>query len=537
MSLATTSGRARIAGVSLALVSAAALTACGGGSSNSSSSQSSVPTGVATGTAAPVKASTQVGDTLTFANSAGPGNMNPALGGNGRLGIFVMPAYDSLTTIAPDGTVKPDLATSWQYVGSGNTQFEMTIRQGVTFSNGEPLTAQAVVDSINYFKTAGGPFAKSIAGIGTMTANGDKVSITLSAPNPDLPSIFSTNNMAGAIIAPAGLKNPAQLGATTLGAGPYVLDQANTVAGSTYTYTPNPTYFDKSRQHWKKLVIKVFPDTNSAYQSLQTGQVQIMLADPTTAATLDTSKVQVLASPVQWSGLVFFDRSGQVVPALGKPEVRQAINYAIDKAAIAKALYGPYAQTTSEVQGPGFPGYDASVDKQYSYDVTKAKQLLTQAGYPNGFEMTVLEQKTSATDALLQTISQQLAKVGIKVTIKADPTTPQWIADLQSGKYPVNAGQLNFGPPSSMWSASINGAFNPLHSSDPQLTDLVQQGSAADTKTADATWQKFFAALTDKAWFAPVVRSDVVYFTSKTVSVPPPGQAIVINPVDVAVAG
>ena len=134
-------------------------------------------------------------------------------------------------------------------------------------------------------------------------------------------------------------------------------------------------------------------------------------------------------------------------------------------------------------------------------------------------------------------VADAWAKVGIKITIKSDPTVPEWIADMESLKYPATAGQLNFGPAYLYWTGSLNGSFNLRNNSDPQLTDWANQAAAADPKAADKLWQKLFAGLTDKAWFVPVLRSYVVYFTSKTVSVPPPGQAIVINPADIAVAG
>jgi peptide/nickel transport system substrate-binding protein len=512
-----------------------ATSACSTGGSTSSSSGSG-----ASGSQAAVAASTKVGDTLTVSNSSGPASLNPAQSGNGRLGVFVVPAYASLTKLQPDGKVGPDLATDWKYVDDKNQTFQMTIRHQAKFSNGEDVTAQAVADSINYFRNAKGPFAGNLASVTSVAATGaDQVTVTLSAPNPELPQLFSQYWMAGAIIAPAGVKDPNQLGTATLGAGPYMLDTQTTIPGNTYTYLPNPNYWDKAAQHWHKLVVKVFSDTNAAYQSLQTGQLQLMLADPISVNSMTLgSNVQVLSSPVQWNGIQLFDRNGQLVPALGKPEVRQALNYAIDRTSIANSLFGKYGEATSQVQGPGQQGYDASLDGYYAYDPAKAKQLLTQAGFPNGFSMTVIEQKTTLTDAVLQAIAAQLAKVGVTLEIKADPTSAQWVADLNSKQFPSTGGQLNYLSPYLYWKGTLGGSFNPLGTQDDQINQLVSQAAAnADPNAADARWKQVFKRLTEQAWYVPVVRSQVVYLASTSVSVPAPGLAININPADIAVAG
>jgi len=506
------------------LITAVAAAAC------SSPAPSASPTAAAAG-----QASSNQGDTFTLANNAAPVSLNPALSGNGRLGFFVQPAYEPLVATQPDGTLKAGLATSWT-LAADNKSVQFTIRPDAKFSDGSPVTADAVAASINYFRNANGPFASNLSSVTSVAATApNTVTIQTSQPNPDLVSLFNSYWLAGLIIGPQGLANPDQLGSTTDGAGPYMLDAAETTSNNTYTYVPNPYYFDPSAIYWKKLVIKVYTDSNSALQALQSGQLNMMYADATLAATASSSGLQVLHSPVQWSGAFLFDRAGQAVPAMGKLEVRQAMNYAIDRATLAKALYGDYAQPTDEVVGPGFPGYDPAYDNKYPFDLDKAKQLLGQAGYGDGFSMTLLTQGTTTNQTLAQALTGQLQKVNITVTVQSDPNTAQWVQDLQSNTFASNAGQLNFTEPSLTVSSVLapNATWNRFQTTDDQLTQLINQALTADPASSNAAWQKVYDRTVDLAWFLPVVRSDVIFIADKSVVADAPGRSIVINPVTV----
>ncbi len=220
---------------------------------------------------------------------------------------------------------------------------------------------------------------------------------------------------------------------------------------------------------------------------------------------------------------------------MGKLEVRQAMNYAIDRATIAKAPYGDYAQPTDQIVGPGFPGYDATYDNKYPFDLTKAKDLLGQAGFGDGFSMTLLTQGTTTNQTLSQALTGQLQKLNINVTVQSDPNTAQWVQDLQSNTFAANAGQLNFTEPS-LTVASVlatTAIWNRFQTTDDQLTQLVNQALTSDPASSDAVWQKVYARTVDLAWFLPVVRSDVIFIADKNVVVEAPGRSITINPVTV----
>lgn len=246
----------------LGALSLALLTACSGGGGSASAGGSA--------------STSAAGQTLTIAVTGPPVSMDPSHADNGN-GLYPMElAYDPLIYESDSGTLTPGLATSWKYVGTGNKQFQLTIRKGVKFSDGQPVTAQAVANSLNYFPKGSGPSTADLAGVTAAATGPDTVTLTSKTPDPVFPQLFSQDYLAGDIISPKGLANPKSLTATPSGAGPYVLDTSATVADEQYTFTPNKYYYDPGRVHYQKIVIKVITQPTAELSALQTGQINLM---------------------------------------------------------------------------------------------------------------------------------------------------------------------------------------------------------------------------------------------------------------------
>jgi peptide/nickel transport system substrate-binding protein len=486
------------------LAATSVLAACGGGSTSTSSGASSKPV---------------AGETLTVGLQAAPNSLNPGLVDNAFVSATI-PAYDSLIYRASDGSLKPDLATSWKYVGKGNQQLDLTLRSGVTFSDGSPLTAQAVKASLDYSRKAPGPQAAMLAGVSSVDVTGALgVSIKLSAPNPLLPDTLTQYYGVGQIISAKGLANPTALtvAAASQGTGPYVFQPSQSVAGDHYTYTARSGYFDADRQHYKKIVLRVIANPQSVVNALRTGQIDAMTGGDTSVATqVSSAGLKIAASPFVWQGLNLIDRAGTVSKPLGDVRVRQAINYAIDRPTVAKAVLGEYGVPTVQTSVKGSDGYAETAASKYAFNLDKAKQLLKEAGYPNGFTLPVLSLKFAGLDTMGQAIQGQLAQVGIKValTTAADPQT--YVTDANNHKFPAVVvgygaqpmfleGQGLFLPTAPV--------FNGFRSDDPKLTALYGQAAAAAPTERAALDQKMTEYLVDNAWFAPVAFSPVLYYS------------------------
>lgn len=477
---------------------------------------------------------------LTIGMPFSPLSMDPSISGNGRAGVHLSPAYEPLIRTQADGKFAPGLATAWQ-ISADSKEATFTLRQNAKFSDGEPVTAEAVKKSIDYFVSKKGPFS---ANLSTMTGievlDKYKLRIKLSAPQPGLLSLFDAYFNSGDIISPKALENPAQLGTATFGAGPYKLDTAATITGKSYTYVPNEHYHDKSRIKWDKVVVQVFEDQNAGIQAMKAGQLKVLVSDPFTgnanAGNL-SADVRIVSDPVQWTGLILADRDGVFQPELKDVRVRQAINYALDRKLISQALFGKMAEPTVQLQSKGFLGYDPEIEKRYPYNPEKAKALLAEAGYPNGFELKLQYVNNTLSRFLTMAVAGQLKKVGIRPVTEEFQNFGAMLAAERNKKIGALMFNSNSGVPTlARFQTLGKGSLNFYKSEDATLTKLMDEAAQLPLDKAEASWKKVYAHVADIAWFAPVVASHTVYFAANSVKMPRIGQSVVIDVIDMVPA-
>jgi ABC-type transport system substrate-binding protein len=361
------------------------------------------------------------------------------------------------------------------------------------------------------------PLLGAIANIATEGT--DTVIINMAQPNPMLPEALTESYGLGQIIAPAGLK-PGSLNVdkASQGAGPYVYDPSKSAAGDRYTYTANKKYFDQSRIHYKTIVIRVIADPQAQLNAIKTGQIDAIAGGaPPIAATAKSSGLAVTNVESGWLGISFLDRQGMVTKALGDVRVRQAINYAINRDAIAKALTGGFGSATTETVVKGSDGYSDKAASAYPYDPAKAKKLLAEAGYPNGFSFDAVSSVFGGIDAVAQAVAGQLKAVGITMKVTAVTDQQSYITKMTSRKFAAAAIPFGTMP---MWGqgAALFGpgafVFNPFQSSSDDLTKLYAQAAATSGDTARGTLDSQIEDyLVENAWFAPVTTTPFFYFT------------------------
>lgn len=453
----------------------------------------------------------KVGSTLTIAEPLSPPSLDPATGANENSDYFNL-AYDPLIILEPDGTFKPGLALKWNYA-AGNESFSMTLRPGVRFSDGDPLDAAAVKGWIEHaLALPGGRATTYFSSLKSIDVTGPlALTLNFSSPTPLLELAFSQLIEMGMIGGPKAVAANT-LATETDGAGPYMLDKASTVAGDTYTYVPNPYYWNKTAVYWKKVVLKTITNPNTTLDALRTGQVQVAVGQPVTS--VDSAKaagLKYVAPLTLLMGLSLNDRTGTLSKPLGDVRVRQAINYAIDRTAVAKVIGAGYGRPTEEMAIHGDDSYDAALNNRYPYDVAKAKELLSAAGYPNGFTLRVDAATVVGEDTLGQAIAGQLANVGIKLELDVKNDVGVYFQGF--GKYPAVTlafgrlpaaidYQILYGPNASL--------FNPFKSTSPDLTRLYDQLIAAPSDQAAPIARQMQQIVVDDAWFAPVVASPLV---------------------------
>ncbi|MEN2739620.1 ABC transporter substrate-binding protein [Microbacterium sp. X-17] len=460
--------------------------------------------------------------TLTLSTPGPSLGFDPAESQPGYFEQYMQPVYDTLFRLNPKGEPTPNLATKWSYDKS-LTSLTIDLRTDVKFSDGSKLDANAVKESLEHTKSGTSTTATQLASVKSIhAASAEEVQITLSAPDPSL--LANLGNQAGMIANPAGI-TAKTLKDTPAGSGPYTLDKAATTAGTTYTYVRNKTYWNTKDFPFDKVVLTVLADPTAVLNALRTKQIQ--------GGTIDGVKDAAVAkaskfNTITWANgdleaLYFYDKNGTIAPQLKDVRVRQAINYALNRAAIVKAEYGTLATPTEQMFAISKDNgiYDPRLDSTYPYDPAKAKKLLADAGYPNGFSITMPDWAAVA-PAPLTEINQNLADVGIKVVPDTLPPDKLYASTLQ-GKYPMGWQPYDDNRPWDLIGYQLRptSPWNPFHYEDPTVTDLISQIQVATGDKQLALYKELNEYLVKTAWSAPIAAAILTYATTSDVTVTP----------------
>jgi peptide/nickel transport system substrate-binding protein len=467
-------------------------------------------------------AETVRGESLTIAVTAPATGINPA-SVNTAFGAYALLAYEPLVYKGAGGVVNPALAESWEINGD-NTQIDFTLRPDVTFADGTPVDADAVKASLDYCASDASVNKLSMQYVDSVTApDASHVSVHLTQPNPLIEQQFSQMDGCGMIISPAGLANIDNLTVDndSAGAGAYIYTAKESVPGDTYTYLANPTYYDKAnKQHYDKVVLRVIANAQSALNAVQTGQVDMTIGDLTTATQAQQAGLNLAWTPFIWAGLNLIDRGGETTPAMGDVRVRQAINYAIDRQTIATALLGDFGVPTAQISADGFDGHSAELEDAYAYDPAKAKELLADAGYADGFTLPVMTVAFGGLDTIVTAITPMLAAVGITVqaTVATDEKT--YMEGMVNHQYSAVAVGYGSQPMYQMAQGLVVPTalpFNGFATDDPDALAIVDKLARATGDEQASLAVELNTYLTDQAWFAPVTFGPQIYYYSDAV--------------------
>jgi peptide/nickel transport system substrate-binding protein len=431
--------------------------------------------------------------------------------------------------------LRPGLATSWELSPDG-TVYTFHIRPNVKFHDGTPLDAAAVEfnirrmwdKSFQYYdaKAAGltnfvwQPL-KSIATPDPMTLR-----LTMKQPfEPFLRLLAQGGNGSTGIMSPASIKQYGNdnVGEHPVGTGPFKF--VDRVRGQRITLARNDDYWG-TKPYLDKVVFRPLPDPSSRVAALRANEVDmIAVPPPDSVASLQQSGFQVSegAPPHVWYLSFNFND-----PIMKNKLVRQAINLAIDRQGMATNLLKDTVKPAYDVQAPANAAYVANTEA-YGYNPDKAKQLLAQAGYPNGFS-TVMMTSVDGSGQIIpvpmaEYIQQNLAKVGIQIQLQ----TTEWISYLSKwaqGTPPgVGWAQQSWGMTTPYWlyiatSSSLRAPNGPNVGdySNPQLDQVMQQAITATTEAAAVEkWKEANRIVTDDAAIAPIVNDKAPYILSSKV--------------------
>ena len=324
---------------------------------------------------------------------------------------YAVPFFDRLLSVGDDGKYKPGLALSWDASKDGKA-ITFKLRQGVTFHDGTPFNAQAVKANLDNLIP---PKETLLSGITSVDVV-DDYTVKLNLPfYNNLVFFHFAANPACYMYSPEALKKNGEDWATThpVGTGPFMLKEYQ--PNISLTLVKNPNYWQKGLPYLDGIVITQVADPMTQMLTLKAGQAHAIYDPQTSAVQLRDQGYPLLMAQIGFSYMLNFDIKNS--PIFSKRQVREAIEYAIDKEAICsgpgEGIYTPAYQIVPTTS----PDYNKACPPR-KYNPARAKKLLAEAGYPNGFSFKIFTKDDTWKDGLVA-IQSYLDKVGIKMEIIA----------------------------------------------------------------------------------------------------------------------
>jgi peptide/nickel transport system substrate-binding protein len=397
--------------------------------------------------------------------------------------------YDGLTKLDlskadVNPAVVPGLAEAWT-ANATATQWDFTLRQGVTFTDGTPWNADAALFNIERYVNDKDAYSTPglrsqvgllLQGVKAYTKTGAyAIRLTLAGPDAHLPEDLTTVYMASpTAVKASGLEGFAK---QPVGTGPFKLSRL--VSGQSLTMVPNEKYWGPKAK-LDQLIVKPLADPAARVAALRSGDANfINYVPPDDVPSLKGAGYSVVANAYDQLWPWLFDTRQKPWDDI---RVRQAANYAIDRKEMVASLLHGTADPAAQLIPHAMPGYSEG-DDVYGYDPAKAKQLLASAGYTSGVDVRVAV-PTSGSGNMIpmpmnEAIQHDLAAVGIRVTL----VPMDWAALLSAalgGKYPENTSAMNMTfsmTQEPLWPILFNSKSpaNLNHWGTPEIDTLLQQ--------------------------------------------------------------
>ncbi len=487
--------------------------------------------------------------------------LDPAIGYDWQNWSIIKSLFNGLMDYKPGTTeLVPDLAASYEMTPDGLT-YIFKLQPGVKFHNGRAVTADDVKWSIEravrpatqspgqgffsmiagYDEVAGGK-AETLSGI--TAVDPQTVQITLSQPNATFLHVMAIN-FSFAVPKEAVEEFGEDFGKHPVGTGAFKMTEWT--LGQRLVLERNPDYFHAGLPKLDRIEFQFGQEPLVALLRLQQGEVDILGDQIPPAKFLEVKNDPANAGMIIQGNQL---HTGYVtmnvkMPPFDNLKVRQAVNHAINKERIVKIINGR-AVPANQPLPPAMPGYDQAY-QGYAYDPAKAKALLQEAGFADGFATELLAMNTDPNPRIAQAIQQDLAAVGIKAELKALAQANVIAAGGEPGQAPMiwsggMAWIADFPDPSNFYGpilgcgGAVPGGWNWAWYCNEELD---QQAAAADAITDPAkqaerlaAWRKIYGGVMADAPWAPVFNE--LRFTMKSERLGGP-DAIFVDPVHIPV--
>lgn len=343
--------------------------------------------------------------------TGGPDNLDPALTRSSRDWTILHSIYDALVEIGPSGDLVPLAAERFDTMD--DVTYEVTLRPGLAFHDGSPVTAEAIARSITHVQKSEGPAAQNFAVVTNVDLLDDLTArIVTAEPAPWLPSQLAV----WSVLFPEGMTTDL-FQTAPVGSGPFRFASQNT--GSEIVLLRNPEYTwnsPKGSALAERIRFRVVSDSSTRVADLATGTANLIDGVPGE----QRDAVEQSGGTIEEAAILgtMFLRIATDTPPFDDPRVCQAINHAVDVSTIASALVGTESRRLASLYPDARSiGFDPELTP-FAFDPDVARRLLADAGHADGFDVR-LEFVGGERDDALEAIAANLADVGINVSIES----------------------------------------------------------------------------------------------------------------------
>jgi len=401
-----------------------------------------------------------------------------------------------------DGSLEPRLATSWKSSNGAKT-WTFKIRKGVKFNDGTPVTVDDIVYTYKSVFTANpsrskGNFSGLLDANGIIAVDSETIVFNLLTASGNFPYTVSSVSY-GMCVIKKGADGGAAWTKTMISAGPWKMESYTEFEKT--VFVPNPYYWDKSfKPNFDKLELVQYTSAATALPALKTGKLDAIAAmDAADALSLDKSKFNVLTTKAG-AGFAHVHMRCNFGPFKDK-RVRQAAALTIDRVGYVKGVLKTIGGVVGNdsVMDP-YPAADKTVP-QRKQDLAKAKQLMKEAGVPNGFSVELSTWSRDDINKYANLIKNSFAKIGIKVTLKIDGSDGGGAVYYTYNPYPSAKGKV-FEYDNNSWLASNLGIVDWAGRGVPDQYLQREWKSTADWSAAQL-WDDVLDAAIDEYIAAP----------------------------------
>ncbi len=363
------------------------------------------------------------GNSVTVAIAQDLDSMDPHKAVNAGTGEVLFNIFEGLMKASPNGGVIPAVASDYEMSPDGMT-YTFTLREGVTFHNGSAVTMEDVLYSLKRCagsENNGVPLIAAFSNVQDIDEANGKVVVSLKAP-----SLEFLNSMTAAII-PANSGDT--IAADPVGTGPFAF-----VSYSPQSSMEMERYGDYwgEAAHLDKVTFRIITDVNTTVLGLKGGTLDMAIHLPNTVAPEVESSFTVLEDTMKLVQALYVNNT---VKPFDDVRVRQAMYYAINVSEIIDFVCDGAGVPTGTSMYPAFTKYFVpELAQAYQQDLAKAGQLLADAGYPNGFDMTITVPANYPQHVETGLVlAQQLEQVNIRATVQEVPWET-WVSDVYKGR-------------------------------------------------------------------------------------------------------